>query len=294
MTGRLVAGHTIAKAKGSATHASELTGPEKRVALLVQQAVARLRDSVGGPAVLAALEIGNLPAAAAALDWAGWRETLEGVEELTTKAWLTSGADTFVEAGGLRGAFGGQMPLATAWAARSTAYMIAQIDGPTRVAIRDLMARAVREGWSIPRTANALSAHVGLLPRQSTALANLEATLRASGMRDARVEATLRARAKAMLRHRCENIARTEVQAAVNAGRLAGWNHAALSGAIGPDAVKEWVTAPDERVCPKCAPMHGERRRLNDTFSHGGEMPPRHASCRCTAVIVDVGTVPRA
>lgn len=44
---------------------------------------------------------------------------------------------------------------------------------------------------------------------------------------------------------------------------------------------KIWRTSLDERVCPTCGPLEGERKLLNENFSIGVDAPPAHVSCRC-------------
>lgn len=42
-----------------------------------------------------------------------------------------------------------------------------------------------------------------------------------------------------------------------------------------------WLTARDERTCPRCAPLDGTTYKLSDTFR-----PPLHPACRCAVVPV--------
>jgi SPP1 gp7 family putative phage head morphogenesis protein len=43
----------------------------------------------------------------------------------------------------------------------------------------------------------------------------------------------------------------------------------------------EWVATLDDRTCPTCAPLDGEKFALGE-----GPRPPRHVNCRCTTVPV--------
>ena len=43
----------------------------------------------------------------------------------------------------------------------------------------------------------------------------------------------------------------------------------------------EFCTANDERVCPECGPMHGERRPIRGTYANGKGKPALHPRCRC-------------
>ncbi len=76
---------------------------------------------------------------------------------------------------------------------------------------------------------------------------------------------------------RINTIARTETMRASNYGRIRTWEKSGVK-------YKEWLTAFDDRTCPICADLDGERRRLEDLFSVGVYMPPAHPNCRCTAV----------
>lgn len=44
---------------------------------------------------------------------------------------------------------------------------------------------------------------------------------------------------------------------------------------------KIWRTSLDERVCPICSPLEGQRKDLADNFSIDVSAPPAHVSCRC-------------
>jgi SPP1 gp7 family putative phage head morphogenesis protein len=43
-----------------------------------------------------------------------------------------------------------------------------------------------------------------------------------------------------------------------------------------------WLTAEDERTCPRCGPLHGRVFDLEDLRARG--QPPLHPSCRCTII----------
>lgn len=46
--------------------------------------------------------------------------------------------------------------------------------------------------------------------------------------------------------------------------------------------VLEWLTAHDDRLCPRCQPLDGVRFRVDSRH----ERPPLHPSCRCTVIPV--------
>ena len=88
-------------------------------------------------------------------------------------------------------------------------------------------------------------------------------------------------------RYRAQNIARTELAFAYNAGAYGATKDAQRQGVIG-DCVKVWMTAYDERVCPICAALDGEKKNMDEAFSTGKLLPPAHPSCRCAVAYEEI------
>ena len=88
-------------------------------------------------------------------------------------------------------------------------------------------------------------------------------------------------------RYRAQNIARTELAYAYNAGAYGATKDAQAQGYIG-DCVKVWLTAYDERVCPICSAMDDEKRNMDEMFSNGKLLPPGHPSCRCAVAYEEI------
>jgi SPP1 gp7 family putative phage head morphogenesis protein len=84
-----------------------------------------------------------------------------------------------------------------------------------------------------------------------------------------------------LMRVRADNIARTEVMGALNAGSLEAGRQAVAKGVL-QNPIKKWFVAIDDRLCTICAPMSGEIVPLDEPFSLGILYPPAHPSCRCT------------
>lgn len=84
-------------------------------------------------------------------------------------------------------------------------------------------------------------------------------------------------------------IARTETMRASNAGQQAAWDQAVKSGLLSGNELQEWITTPDELLCPVCEPMDGETSELDGSFNVDGEDmdgPPAHPNCRCTIGLI--------
>ncbi len=88
-------------------------------------------------------------------------------------------------------------------------------------------------------------------------------------------------------RYRAQNIARTELAFAYNAGAYGATKDAQEKGYIG-ECVKVWVTADDERTCPICGALDGRKVPMDAPFSNGKLLPPAHPSCRCAVAFEEV------
>ncbi|MCI8843871.1 MAG: minor capsid protein [Oscillospiraceae bacterium] len=88
-------------------------------------------------------------------------------------------------------------------------------------------------------------------------------------------------------RYRAQNIARTELAFAYNAGAYGATKDAQERGYIG-ECVKVWVTADDERTCPVCGELDGRKASMDALFSIGKLMPPAHPSCRCAVAFEEI------
>lgn len=87
---------------------------------------------------------------------------------------------------------------------------------------------------------------------------------------------------------RAEMVARTETMRAANEGQMQLWDQATEAGLLTGDEQKEWIVTPDDRLCPICEPLDGEKTGLDDTFKVDGEEidgPPAHPRCRCTIAL---------
>ena len=78
-------------------------------------------------------------------------------------------------------------------------------------------------------------------------------------------------------------IARTETMRASNMGQQEAWAQAKDKGLLTGKEKKEWITTPDDRLCPVCEPMDGKKVPMADEFDIEG--PPAHPQCRCTIAI---------
>jgi len=77
---------------------------------------------------------------------------------------------------------------------------------------------------------------------------------------------------------------------ALNEGQREAWREAKAEGLLSDEAVVEWITTPDERLCPVCAPLDGVKVPFGEKFATAnGELPgpPAHPNCRCATAVTD-------
>ncbi len=189
-------------------------------------------------------------------------------------------------------------PAVLAAAKRLAARLIVQVSGETKAAVREIVQRAVSEGIDPRRAARLIREVVGLTRQQAGAVERLAQTMRAAGVKEELVQRRTARYAKKQLRRRSILIARTETLTAANRGQKLAWKQAREEGLLGDDFRMVWITTPDDRLCPECAPMDGLTVDLDDTFTQtqrgvlpsqrvpftgpSVETPPLHPGCRCT------------
>lgn len=187
-------------------------------------------------------------------------------------------------------------PAAIAAAERAAAALVTRVTLETRLALRAMVVKGLKDGIPPAKLARLIQDSVGLNAPQATALMNYRANLEeAGGLSATRLESVVEKYRQQLLRARKYMIARTETMRVLNAGKLDAALQAQAKGLLSADTTKEWVTAPEELdppVCDKCVPLDGERVLLDAPFSSGESSPPAHPHCRCTLKIHPGGSRP--
>lgn len=140
-------------------------------------------------------------------------------------------------------------PSAVEWIREHAASTITGISETTREAVKDLVEAAFEEQFDVDDLADAISEELGGDP------------------------------------DRAENIARTETMLASNRGQQLAWDQAIEAGWLTGEEQQEWITTPDDRLCPICEPLDGQTVPLGGQFKVDGDRidgPPAHPRCRCT------------
>ena len=168
-------------------------------------------------------------------------------------------------------------PARLAYAQQHAGDLLTNITPSAQAAVRQTIITAVRDRLSPAQLATKLRPLISVTAPQGQAI-----TRRVDQWLQRRFDAAM---AKAT-RQRALTIARTELLTAANAGQQAAWMEARTAGLIPDGMVKEFITTPDDRLCPICEPLDGEQVELDAPFSFGGQYPPVHVSCRCTTGLV--------
>lgn len=184
-----------------------------------------------------------------------------------------------------------------------TADLIRGVSQETKMAVRRIIFDSIRDGVAPRDAAKLIRRVVGLTTRQSAAVINLRKGLLSGGADLDFAERQAERYSKRLLKDRALTIARTETLKAANRGQQLAWTEARDKGIIPPDFGQRWVVTPDDRLCPRCAPMNGKVVQLGYLFreTQRGVLPsqrepvagatvsspPLHPRCRCVLVFAD-------
>lgn len=252
-------------------------------ALQDQLSVAMLAEAIlaGGTSARVAKVINSFP-----LHLRGAAATMARVFEESAQLAEQAIAERFR----LRGTFDMVNPRAVDAAARQGAQLVREVTDDTREAIRKVIARSITDGIPPRDAAKLIRPLVGLTERQAMAVVNYRDSLLKGGAQAKTVQASADRYAAKLQRQRAVVIARTETIRASAAGQQAAWEGAQADGLLPPNTLKEWQAAADERLCPICSALDGQKVPLNDAFqvSTGAQLdaPPAHPQCRCRTSLV--------
>lgn len=176
--------------------------------------------------------------------------------------------------------------------ARADLSRIQGITKETQEAIRQILAKGLENGTH-PRTlARQIREQVGLTRQGASTVAKYRAKLEGEGRKPAVVNRLVAKKTDALIAKRAQVIAQTEVARARGEGQRMQWERMVADGILKPEEWRvEWVTAHDERTCPVCAPVDGQRVRIGEPFlTPAGPAlnAPLHPLCRCITRLTPV------
>jgi len=260
------------------------------------EAIAAANGEVNLEELASALASGNMSQveAAAKLDLLSNR--LDGLLPDLKLAFLIGAqvGHTVLTDAGMQMSFDLINPHAVSWVERVGAARVTEIGEETRMAIRSYVEQAFTEGIPARDTARRLITDnlIGLHSRQLDAVENFRLRLEDIGeLTDAQIDGRVARYAKAQLRLRANNIARTETMNASSDGQRALWSEAKNQGLLEPDRTRRrWIIADDEKLCEDCEAYDGTTATLDGEYTQkrGGtgrypksKGPTLHPSCRC-------------
>ena len=176
--------------------------------------------------------------------------------------------------------------LALEWAQNRAGLMIMNLKRDNVAVIQAATANAIATNGTVAEVAVAIKNDIGLLPRDVRAIRNLRVSMRADGMSARQIEKAVEARRKKAINARALAIARTEMVAAREQGKLQAWIVRASEGKL-VDVKRKWHTLDP---CPTCAALGALAPvPLNQPFRLNGReywAPPVHTNCKCKTALV--------
>lgn len=157
---------------------------------------------------------------------------------------------------------------------------ITAISEQSLAAVQATIARGFREQIPPHQIARQLRQIVGLDERSAQAVLTYEGTLVAGGTTPALTRRLLDRYVKKKIAERARRIARTETMSLLNKGQRSAIRQAVTENFLPEDSERVFILTDDEKLCPICEELEGERVSINEDFP-GGD-PPLHPNCRCT------------
>lgn len=287
----------ITRAASDEDDAPELTRRvdrmERSIRRLVASQLAELRDLTPLDALRRTLATGSVEEAVSAVPVGLWADGLVP----PTKTWMR---DAYL-VGSIHAReqlpartsqdddpFNTPNPEALRWASVRAAALLVDVSAATIAAVREAIVLAIQQGWGAERAARVVYEIIGLTAAQASAVVRFAERLGATGeLTDAQLAARVARYASAQRRARALTIARTELMTAANTGQQRLWEDAVTAGLLRADRVRrKWIANEDELLERLCEALADETVKLNEPFSDGTFMPPRHPNCRCSMALV--------
>lgn len=254
----------------------------------------RLTQDATSPTVIRrALRAGDIEAAVNAVPWD------ETAGPVLRREFVRSIRDAYEASGGavaelmrVPASFAIADPRPAEWIARYSGKKIVEIGDQTRAGIRRALRLSVDTGRSAQETARLIKPQIGLHEAWVEAVANYRAELELGEAvyTQAEIERQVARYANTLQQARAMNIARTETQYAISAGRREAWAQAADEGLFEPaTAEQRWIVSPG--ACDYCEYL-GELDPVpygtpfRDADGGAVDDAPAHPSCRCGVELV--------
>ena len=172
-------------------------------------------------------------------------------------------------------------------------HLITDITEQQRNVFKNIISSGVNRGLSNKVISEKIKSNIGLNQVQVTALQAIEDNLKFENISPEKINKIIENKSKQMLKARSQTIAITESARAVSEGRYLIQQQTFDNDEFPSDVLQEWLTGSDERTCSVCAPMNGQKIKMNELFITGNgikvKSPILHPRCRCIVRILFKG-----
>lgn len=262
---------------------------EENYEIVFLLAIFALLDVIDYSLLVDGVRTGNVNTIDRAMKWNVFRDELEKFKPIHMKPIMEAGevVASNVASPKTMPPFNKSNPRIFAKVREQMDAMINDLVKETRQSVYEEARQMARQGKTPNEIAQNIKNRLGLTSLQTRSMQKLERDLIAKKVPARQRRRILKKEYEKKLMYRAERIARTESIRAVSEAQLIHWKDLANRGLIdGEIARKEWVVTPDDRLCELCAPLAGERRKLDEAFSFGGQSPPLHPNCRCSMRLI--------
>lgn len=183
-------------------------------------------------------------------------------------------------------------PQALTWLQNYTIKLAADASGSTSQAVNDVLQEGFAKQIDVRDLATTIEGIAGLTPTQAGWVTSMQSNLIAQGLTSADATRQATKYGDRLRKQRAETIARTEVIRASNMGQQMLWQQGMSQGLLDERRVqRRWIITPDDRLCPNCRLMTGDRALTAfttpfDTPLGPYMVPPMHPRCRCAVSLV--------
>lgn len=179
-------------------------------------------------------------------------------------------------------------PRVSAWIADRSAKLVTSVRRDVKESIRAVISSMYTQGIhpndAVPLIRAALGENA-LFPRWAQAVTNYALRLESEELPMRQIRQLVNAYYDRLADARAAMIARTEIIAAQNEGRIEAWTQMVESGMLRPDQVMKTWDASHEGVCPLCDELDGTSVELEELFDGEFDRPPAHPNCRCVVLL---------
>ena len=177
------------------------------------------------------------------------------------------------------------------WMSQNTATRAQFLSAQQRAVVTEAVSARRTHGLTLKQTSDLIVDSIGLNAPQMRALNNLRGRLAQEGKSESYIQLKAQEYIGRALIYRARMIAATESIDAACQGQLEFWMQAMDEDLLPKGVMKVWWTTPDDKVCPSCSKMHGQRRTIGGDFTDpmgvfdGTKRPTLHPKCRCSMVL---------